>query len=255
MKKRPAAEQRAQQWAEKLVARINPVDLERLSAQMLTTIDRVSAARWDAAVERAATLKGDIRPEKIRNLTNSLALELGAFGGAAGVAAAAPMVGTAATVLATTAELAWFTTRAGDLILTVAALHGRPNPTVDERRAWLLAVLIYGGSARDGFTTALNQVATGLSPAAGSKVSLATLQSVNRLMSRMLIRRYGTRRGLVALGTALPLGLGAVVGGGSNYMAIRKLARHADEFFTRLPYSAIDATAIDITGRLPRSTS
>ena len=105
MKKRPAADQRAQQWAEKLVARINPVDLERLSAQMLTTIDQVSAARWDAAVERASTLKGDIRPEKIKSLTNSFALELGAFGGAAGVAAAAPMVGTAATFLATTLSM------------------------------------------------------------------------------------------------------------------------------------------------------
>jgi hypothetical protein len=133
----------------------------------------------------------------------------------------------------------------------MAALHGHPDPTVDERRAWVLAVLIYGGSARDGFATALNQVATGLTPAAGSRVSLATLQSVNRVMSRMLLRRYGSRRGIVALGTALPLGVGAVVGGGANYIAVRRLARHADEFFARLPYSAIDTTATPIAGRLP----
>ncbi len=255
VKNRAAANRAVEEWAQKLVSRLNPADVERIANQMLASIDQVSASRWEAAVERAASLKGDVRPEKLRSLSNSFARELGLFGGAAGVAAAAPGVGTTATFLATTAELAWFTTRAGDLILTVAALHGRPEPTVDERRAWLLAVLIYGGSARDGFTTALNKAATGLSPAAGSKVSLATLQSVNRLMSRMLIRRYGTRRGLVALGTALPLGLGAVVGGSANFMAIRNLARHADEFFARLPYSAIDTTAIDITGRLPRSTS
>ena len=35
-------------------------------------------------------------------------------------------------------------------------------------------------------------------------------------------------------------------------MAVRALARHADEFFLRLPYSAIDTTAIDIGGALPR---
>ncbi len=241
----------AQQWAERLVARMSPADLERLATQVLATVDQVSASRWEAAVQRAAALPGEIRPDKIRTLTNSLARELGVFGGAAGVAAASPLVGTAATLLATTAELAWFTTRAGDLILTVAALHGHPDPTVDERRAWVLAVLIYGGSARDGFATALNQAATGLSPAAGTRVSLATLQSVNRVMSRMLVRRYGSRRAIVALGTALPLGVGAVVGGGANYVAVRRLARHADEFFTRLPYSAIDTTATSIAGRLP----
>ena len=111
-----------------------------------------------------------------------------------------------ATLAATTAELAWFTGRAGDLILTMAALHGHPNPTVDERRAWVLAVLIYGGSARDGLSRAINEASTGVAPAGDRRIPLATLQTANRLMGRRLVRRYGTRRGVAALGRLVPLG-------------------------------------------------
>ena len=159
-------------------------------------------------------------------------------------------MGTAATLLAATAELAWFTTRAGDLVLTVAALHGRPAPSVEERRAWLLAVLIYGSSARDGFTKALQEANTGLATAPTSRLPISTLQTVNRLLVPQLAKRYGTRRGAVALGTALPLGIGALVGGGANFVAVRSLAKHADQFFSRLPYSAIDTTAVEIDGFL-----
>ncbi len=82
------------------------------------------------------------------------------------------------------------------------------------------------------------------------RIPLATLQMANRLMSRSLLRRYGSRRAVVALGRALPIGFGAVIGGSANYTAIRMLARNADQFFARLPYSAIDVDSTDVTGRL-----
>jgi len=241
----------ARQWVEKMTLRVTSTDLDRLAKGMLASVDQVSNSRWEAAVQRAAKLPGDVRPEKVKALTDSFSRELGAFGATAGAAAAAPAVGTAATMMAATAELAWFTARAGDLILTVAALHGRAAPTVEERRAWLLAVLIYGGSAREGFSRAINEANTGLRPATNAKIPITTLRTVNRLMTPRLVKRYGARRGAIALGTALPLGIGALVGGSANYAAVRALSRHADEFFARLPYSAIDTTATEIDGVLP----
>lgn len=239
---------KAAEWATRMVARLRPSDVARVSASVLAAIDEVSEQRWEAARERAAAVPGEIRPEKIAALTRSFSRELGAAGAAAGAAAAAPGVGTVATIAATTAELGWFTTRAGDLILTIAALHGRPDPTVDERRAWVLAVLIYGSSARDELARTVNQASTGLDPV-GRRLPLSTLQAANRLMSRALVRRYGARRGAVALGRVLPAGLGALIGGSANYAAIRSLARNSDEFFSRLPYSAIDVDSTDITDR------
>jgi hypothetical protein len=250
-----AARDRAQDWAERLARqarqRISPADAERIATRLLDTIDEVASKRWDAAVRRAESLPGSIRPEKLKALTDQFARELTAAGAAAGAAAASPAVGTAATLLTATAELAWFTGRAGDLILTIAALHGHPNPSVDERRAWVMAVLISGSSARDEFARAINQASTGIDLAGQDRrLPLATIQATNRVMSKLLLRRYGTRRGVAALGRAIPLGIGAVIGAGANYAAIRALSRNADQFFTRLPYSAIDVTSTDVTGRI-----
>jgi hypothetical protein len=217
---------------------------------MLDSIDQVSSSRWEAAVARAAALPGDVRPEKIKALTDSFARELGTAGAAAGVVAASPAFGTTATLLSATAELGWFTARAGDLILTIAALHGRPDPTVDERRAWLLAVLIYGGSARDEFARAVNEASTGMVTVGPEKrLPVGAIQLANRVMSKALFRKYGARRGLAAVGRMIPLGIGAVIGATANYAAVRSLARNADEFFARLPYSAIDVDSTDATGR------
>jgi EcsC protein family len=237
-----AAQRVAGRVAGRVAQRAANFDFEPLATSMLATIDRAAESRWDAAVARAASLPGQIRPEKIASLTDGVARELAAVGAASGAAAAAPAVGTAASLLAVTADLAWFTTRAGDLILTIAALHGRAAPTVDERRAWVLAVLIYGSSARDGFNSAANQLGLRLE-GSSTKLPIASLRAINGLLARMLVRRYGSRRGAVAVLSRIPLGVGAVVGGAANYSSVRALARHADEFFSRLPYSAIEVTA------------
>lgn len=242
-------DRKAAEWAGKLIARFGPEETLRISNKMLAAVDDVSANRWQAAKHRAAAMPGDIRPEKIEALTRSFSRELGAAGAAAGATAAAPTVGTAVTLTAIVSELAWFTGRAGDLVLTIAALHGRSDPTVDERRAWVLAVLIYGSSARDGFARAVNEATMGVEVAADDRIPVATIQMANRLMARALVRTYGTRRGLAAIGRLLPVGVGAAVGGTTNYVAVRTLARHADRFFARLPYSAIDVESSDITGR------
>jgi len=240
-----------------VVQRRLKVDPEAFGRALLAGIERAASARWEAAVARADALPGDVRPEKIRALSDSFARELGAVGAAAGIAAATPAVGTVATLMATTAELGWFTARSGDLILTIAALHGRPTPTIDERRAWVLAVLIFGSTARQGFSNLANQMGASLGgPVAQSdrstkrNMSIATLRAVNGALSRMLVRRYGTRRGAIALGTALPLGVGALVGGGANYVAVRNLVKQADGFFAHLPYSSIETTSIELSGRL-----
>ena len=237
---------RVQDLAAGVKRRLASIDPDAVAKSLMSGIDTATNARWEAAVVRAAALPGDIRPEKIRALSASFARELGTVGAAAGMAAATPLVGTGATLMAATVELSWFTARAGDLILTIAALHGRPAPTVDERKAWVLAVLIFGSTARQGLTGVVNALGAGLSEVSPNKLSLVTLRAANNAMSRLVVRRYGTRRGVIALGTAMPLGIGAVIGAGANVVAIRKLAAQADSFFSRLPYSSIETTATDV---------
>jgi hypothetical protein len=117
------------------------------------------------------------------------------------------LVGTGASLFAAAAELGWFTARSGDLILTMAALHGRKAPTLDERRAWVLAVLIFGSSAREGFTSAAKQLGLELEQP-NQRVPLGTLRAINGL-SATSCSAATAPRGAIALGTALPLGVGA----------------------------------------------
>lgn len=229
--------------------RMAAIDAASIAEIFLAGVDKAAGARWETAVERAAALEGAIRPQKISALTTHFARELAVVGAATGVAAATPAVGTTATLVASTAELAWFTARSGDFILTMAAIHGRSTPTVEERRAGVLAVLIFGGSAREGFTAAASQLGVAVDPRRDTpmaRVPLATLRAINGMLSTSLVRKYGARRGVIALGTALPLGIGAVIGGSANYSAVRALSRHADRFFSKLPYSAIEVHSREI---------
>ncbi len=241
---------RPREVATDLVARLRSIDTEALGRSVLAGVESATSARWDAAVVRANSLPGDVRPEKINALATSLGRELGLVGAAAGVAAATPLVGTTASLLAATAELSWFTARAGDMILTIAALHGHPTPSAEERTAWVLAVLIFGSTARQGLTKVANKMGAGLTDANTSSMPIATLRAVNGVLTRLIVKSYGTRRGAIALGTALPLGVGAVIGGGANMVAIRRLAKQADSFFARLPYSAITVNSIEVAGNL-----
>ena len=231
-----------------LTERAAALDANAVGDALMAGIDKATEARWEAAVERAAMLPGSVRPQKVKALTDMFARELATVGAATGAAAAAPAVGTGASLFAAAAELGWFTARSGDLILTMAALHGRKAPTLDERRAWVLAVLIFGSSAREGFTSAAKQLGLELEQP-NSRVPLATLRAINGLFGNKLLRRYGTKRGAIALGTALPLGVGAVIGGTANYSAVKMLARNADRFFAKLPYSTIETTAIETSAR------
>lgn len=251
--------QRGQEWTAQVVGQFAGhvgshvsarVDLDALGEKLLASIDEVAGSRWEAAVDRARALPGDLRPEKLAALTRSFTRELTTVGAAAGAAAAAPAVGAVASLAAAATELAWFAARSGDLVLTIAALHGRPEPTVDERRAWVLAVLLYGGSAQEGFTTAAGQLGIALDQHAPARLPIASLQAINSRLSSLIVRRYCTRRGVVVAARTLPLGIGAVIGGSANFVAVRNLAHHADRFFAKLPYSAIEVEAQEIGGMI-----
>ncbi len=177
------------------------------------------------------------------NLTRVFARELGWVGVTAGGVAAAPAVGTAGALGASAAEFSYFTMRAGELVLTIGALHGHTEATVEEQRAWILTVLLFGSGASEGFTKLAGELGKGLGKKATNQIPRSVFQAVNRSAGRTIVTKYGTKRGVVALGRVLPLGIGAAIGGGANYVTLRLLARHANKFFAELPYSRTTVAA------------
>jgi hypothetical protein len=111
---------------------------------------------------------------------------------------------------------------------------------VEERRAWILSILVFGNGASEGFTKLAGEVGKGLGTKATTRIPISVLRGINSSTGRTIVTKYGTKRGVVALGTALPFGIGAAVGGGANYAIVRLLARHANKFFKHLPYTSVD---------------
>ncbi|MFP9115077.1 hypothetical protein ACLI1A_14155 [Flavobacterium sp. RHBU_3] len=55
---------------------------------------------------------------------------------------------------------------------------------------------------------------------------------MNQKIGRKLVTKYGSKRGGVALGTLVPFGIGAAVGGTFNYVTMSRFAEAAEKYFS-----------------------
>lgn len=213
---------------------------------LLRGIDLAVEQRWVAAQRRAASTPGSTIDERVAHLTKAYAREIATVGAMSGAAAAVPGAGTAAVLSTTLADAGWVAFRSTELIMTIAALHGRLDAGVEERRSWVLAVLTFGAGAAASFDKVASALGKGAADTTPSSLPATAFAKVNAVFCRTIVEKYGTKRGVIALGKALPLGVGAAVGGTANYVATRTVARHADAFFRELPYSnVVDTTATE----------
>ena len=220
-----------------LQRRTGAIVVEQLGTSVLGAVDTAVMKRWDMAISRAAATEGAGTAERVKIATRALETELAMAGAATGGAAALPGVGTAAAVGMSAVELGWITVRLADLILTIAVIHGHGKASVEERRAWILSVLAWGEGAAAGFTKLAGEMGKGLGGKAVTKIPTTALRSINKALGRTIVTKYGTKRGAIALGRALPFGIGAAIGAGANYLGVHAVGKHADQFFRQLPYS------------------
>lgn len=206
----------------------------RAGEVVLAAVDKAVEVRWEPALRNAAATTGTVE-ERVAQLRRAFAQELATVGAATGGIAAVPGAGTGTAVGTALAEVSWFTARSADLILAIAAIHGHTKPSVEERRAWLLSVLAFGDGAATTLSRLAGEAGKGLGKKATAGISTEALRAINRAMGRTIVTKYGTKRGAIALGTALPFGIGAAIGGSANYALTRAVARQADSFFRMLP--------------------
>lgn len=217
----------------------------RLSGAALSAVDQAVGTKWESAKDRAKRITGESIDAKVSNVTSVFARELGLLGATTGGVAALPVAGTGTAVAAGIAEFSLYTVRVGELILTIGALHGHTEASVEEQRAWILSVLLFGNTAAEGFTKLAGEVGKGLGKKATKKIPVTALRAINHAASRTIVTKYGQKRGVIVLGRMLPFGIGALVGGSANYLTVSLLAKHANKFFTNLPYSSVLAEQPD----------
>ena len=213
-----------------------------LGQQLISGVDRAATTRWDAARERAGELQGP-RDEQVAVVTARIRRELGLAGAASGGTAAVPGVGLVTATAAFAAELGWSTVRLTDLIMTIAVIHGHDRASFEERRMWVLSILAY----RDGAAGVLSKLMAEFAAAPGHgsvrRLSERSVQRINASVAQVVVRRYGTRAGVAAVGRAVPFGVGAALGYGINSRTVGMVSDHTHTFFTEFP---IALSAIDV---------
>lgn len=209
---------------------------------LLPALDRLVETRYDSARALVEELRmahphggtDAVVDEIVRRTTRELAAVAALSGGAAAV----PGVGTATSLAAAGADLAYTMTRLGEMILAIGIAHGHDAGSLAERKAWVLAVLSMGRGAVVGVDGLAGRVgATGGARLAGT-ISTTQLDRVNSKLAARLLAKLTTEPAAVRMGRLLPFGIGAGIGAAGNVVIVRSIARAARQFFGDEPADA-----------------
>ncbi|EHB49888.1 hypothetical protein MycrhDRAFT_5275 [Mycolicibacterium rhodesiae JS60] len=225
--------------AEQLPARVE--DDATMSARMLSQViersTRVQAPAVRAYVARLRRSNPEASPADIVvKLEKRYLAAVMASGAAVGSAAAVPGIGTLTALSAVAGETLVFLEATAVFVLAIAEVHGIPLEHRERRRALVLAVLV-GDESKGAITDLLGPGRTsGAWLAEGAELlPLPALSQLNTRLMRYFVKRYALKRSAMALGKMLPVGIGAVVGGGGNRMMGKKIVNNARTAFGPAP--------------------
>lgn len=198
---------------------------------------RVQAPAVEAYVQRLRRANPNASPaEIVIKLEKRYLAAVMASGAAVGSAAAFPGVGTIAALSAVAGETVVFLEATALFVLAVAEVHGIPAGHREHRRALVLSVLV--GEESKGAVRDL--VGPGRTSGAwlGEATAALPLPMASQLNNRLLkyfAKRYALKRGVIAFGKVLPMGIGAVIGGGGNRLMGKKIIGNARKAFGPAP--------------------
>lgn len=215
----------------------DPSAMLKALSQIIERGSRVQGPAVRAYVDRLRDHDPDATPADIvRRLERHYLAAVMASGAAVGSAAAFPGIGTLVAMSAVAGETVVFLEATAVFVLAVAEVHGIPADHRERRRTLVLAVLV-GEDGKRAMADLLGPGRTSGSWLAEGAASLP-LPAVSQLNSRLMkyfVKRYALRRGAIAFGKLLPVGVGAVVGGVGNRMMGKKIVGNAQRAFGSPP--------------------
>lgn len=207
----------------------HPGAAARVLSEIIERGARVQGPAVRAYVERLRDGNPDATPaEIVTKLEKQYLAAVMASGAAVGSAAAFPGIGTLMALSAVAGETVVFLEATAVFVLAQAEVHGIPADHRERRRALVLAVLVGEDSKR----AIADLLGPGRTKGAWLSDGAATLPlpAVSQLNSRLLryfVKRYALRRGAVAFGKLLPVGIGAVVGSVGNRLMGKRIVSNA----------------------------
>lgn len=194
---------------------------------------RVQAPAVEAYVQRLRRTNPDASPaEIITKLEKRYLAAVMASGAAVGSAAAFPGIGTIAALSAVAGETVVFLEATALFVLAVAEVHGIPAGHREHRRALVLSVLVGDdskGAVRD--LVGPGRTNGGWLGESTAALPLPVVSQLNNRLLKFFVKRYALKRGAIAFGKMLPMGIGAVIGGGGNRLMGKKIISNARTAF------------------------
>ncbi|OBF26329.1 hypothetical protein A5724_31900 [Mycobacterium sp. ACS1612] len=209
----------------------------KVLSQIIERGSRVQGPAIKAYVDRLRSHNPDATPAEVASrLEKHYTAAVMASGAAVGSAAAFPGIGTLAALSAVAGETVVFLEATAVYVLALAEVHGIPADHRERRRALVLAVLV-GDESKEAVTDLLGPGRTSgawLSDGAAT-LPLPAVSQLNSRLLRYFVKRYTLKRGAIAFGKLLPVGIGAVVGGVGNRLMAKKIVANARKAFGPAP--------------------
>lgn len=215
----------------------DPSAAARMLSHLIETGSRVQAPAIKAYVERLRHANPSATPTEIATkLEKHYLAAVMASGAAVGSAALFPGIGTLVALSASAGETVVFLEATAVFVLAVAEVHGIPAEHRERRRALVLAVLV----GEDGKHAMADLIGPGRTKGAwlsegAVTLPLPALTQVNSRLLKFFVKKYAVKRGALAFGKMLPVGIGAVIGGGGNRLMGKKIIKNANAAFGPAP--------------------
>lgn len=199
-----------------------------------SVLDKALVAQAPAAranIDRLRRLSPDASPADIvKQLNKSYLSAVTVSGGTAGASAVLPGAGLPTSVLDAMA----FTEASVFYVLSRAELQGVSSEDIERRRFMVYTVLV-GDSANAALGKSIPKVGNHWGKKVVEGIPMAAIKKANTVLGPRFITKYGTKQGVLVLGKQVPLGIGAAVGGGGNFLFGRATIKVADKLFGPAP--------------------
>jgi hypothetical protein len=197
---------------------VNPKDIALKGLDKALDVNQAVVQRH---IARMRASRPNAQPgEIIKSFEKQFMSAVTTLGAAAGASAAVPGVTTGPAIAVNLAEVASFMEAAVLFALSVAGVHGVQVDDVERRRTLIMAVLM-GSSGAGIVEKAAGRTAPYWGRTFVKAMPMSTINKVNKVLGPRFVTKYGTKQGILVLGREIPLGLGAIIGGGGNALLAR----------------------------------
>lgn len=210
----------------KAAAEPSDLSIPDLPSPLMAALDRGLSVPTPVIAESVAKLRR-AHPEEsptqiIDRLERRFLRTVTTSGAAVGMAAAIPAAGTGTAIAAVGGETALALSAAAVLALSLAEVYGIPLSDMEKRRTLVLSIAI-GDGASDLLRGMAGKTGKSWASFMAKDVSVSSLKVLNSALTKKLLVKAGTKRGLVTIGKIAPFGIGAVIGASGNRAAGRRL--------------------------------